>query len=61
MGSHIDIGLRDQVKGCRENVSGRNLPNLVGKAYGLVDLAIADTSLSRFRNMVLDAGHAVAS
>jgi hypothetical protein len=29
-----------------EKLPGRNLPNLVGKAYGLVDLAITEASLA---------------
>jgi hypothetical protein len=55
------MGFREHTKGRGENLPGRNLPNLVGKAYGLVDLPIAETSLSRFRYMVLDAGYAVAT
>jgi hypothetical protein len=59
MGSRM--GFRQHAKGRGENLPGRNLPNLVGNAYGLVDLPIAQASLSRFRDMVLDAGYAVAT
>jgi hypothetical protein len=40
MGSHM--GFWEHAKGRGENLPGRNLPNLVGKAYGFVDLPIAE-------------------
>ena len=50
MGSHMGFG--EHAEGRGENFPGRNLPNLVGYAYGLVDLPIAQARLSRFRDMV---------
>jgi len=58
MGS--DVGFLEPAKRRVENLPGRNLPNLVGKANGFADLPIAEASLPRFWNMILHAGHTVA-
>jgi hypothetical protein len=61
----LEIGLRARVRqhtqGSDEDFPSRHLPNLVGEVNGLIDLRITEAGLSSFRDMVFDAGHAVAA
>jgi hypothetical protein len=47
--------------GSVENVARRNLPDLIGEPDSLGNLGVGETGLSRFRDMVLDAGYTVAA
>jgi hypothetical protein len=44
-----------------EDLPCRNAPNIVGEVYGLTNLPVAEAGFSRFTEVVLGAGHAVAA
>jgi hypothetical protein len=54
-------GVGQQPMGSVENAAGRDLPDLIGEPDSLGNLGIGETGLSRFRDVVLDAGHTVAA
>jgi hypothetical protein len=60
LGNVSNLGLSEQSHGGGKNFPRWDLPHLVGEANRLADLLLGEAGLSRLRDMVLDAGYAVA-
>ena len=52
---------REHPQGRIENLAGGDLSDSVSKPDRILDLRVREPGLSRLGNMVLDAGHAVAT